>query len=54
VRRELEATDAVRGNADAVREFVFAAAQRLQLYLTRDTGTDAFQIAEHPDVFGQV
>ena len=30
VRRELEATDAVLGDPDAVREFVLASAQRLR------------------------
>jgi hypothetical protein len=36
VQRELEATDAVLGDPDAVRDFVLAAAQRIDLHVTRD------------------
>ncbi len=36
VRRELEATDAVLGDPDAVRSFVLGAAQRLGLHMTED------------------
>ncbi len=43
VRQELEATDAVLGDPDAVREFVLAAAQRLGLGIARDN--------KRPDVF---
>jgi superfamily II DNA or RNA helicase len=45
VRRELEATDKVLGDADAVREFVLAAAQRLGLNIARDKRTDGFRVA---------
>ncbi|MGQ9741723.1 helicase-related protein [Chloroflexus sp.] len=37
VQRELEATDAVLGDPDAVRAFVLAAAQRLGLHIARDS-----------------
>jgi superfamily II DNA or RNA helicase len=49
VRRELEATDAVLGDAEAVREFVLAAAQRLSLNITRDKQTDVFRVSVGPE-----
>lgn len=45
VRQELEATDAVLGDPDAVREFVLAAAQRLGLSIARDARPDVFRVA---------
>ena len=42
VHQELEATDALLGDPDAVRAFVFDAAQRLTISVTVD---------KHPDVF---
>ncbi len=58
VRRELEAADQVLGDPDAVREFVLAAAQRLQLPVRQDTRrkdvwhilTDKEATAHLPDV----
>ena len=49
VRRELEATDAVLGDADAVREFVLAAAQRVGLPIVRDRRGDVFRVAVGAD-----
>lgn len=43
VKKELEATDAVLGDPDAVRNFVLAAAQRIGLHIRRDK--------RHSDVF---
>lgn len=45
VRRELEATDAVMGDPEAVRDFVLNAAQRLGLDITRDKRKDVFRVA---------
>lgn len=45
VRRELEATDAVLGDPEAVRDFVLNAAQRLGLAITRDKRKDVFRVA---------
>jgi len=45
VSRELEATDAVLGDPDAVREFVQSVAQRLGLGITRERRGDVFRIA---------
>jgi hypothetical protein len=45
VRRELEATDAVLGDPDAVREFVLAAAQRVGLHIVRDKRRDVFRVS---------
>ena len=49
VRQELEATDAVLGDPDAVREFVLSAAQRLGLSITRNKQPDVFRVAVGPD-----
>lgn len=49
VRQELEATDAVLGDPDAVREFVLAAAQRLGLSIARDKRPDVFRVAVGPE-----
>ena len=46
VRQELEATDAVLGDPDAVREFVLSAAQRVGLRIIADRKqTDVFRVA---------
>jgi hypothetical protein len=46
VRRELEATDAVLGDPDAVRDFVLTAAQRLNLHIEPDRKRqDVFRVA---------
>ncbi|MCL6502448.1 MAG: DEAD/DEAH box helicase, partial [Pirellulales bacterium] len=50
VRQELEATDAVLGDPDAVRQFVLNAAQRLNLSITRDRRPDVFRVAVGPQV----
>jgi hypothetical protein len=44
VRRELEATDAVLGDPEAVRNFVIEAAQRLGLALHRDKREGVFRV----------
>lgn len=49
VRRELEATDAVLGDPEAVRDFVLNAAQRLGLNITRDKRKDVFRVAVGAD-----
>ena len=49
MKRELEATDAVLGDPEAVREFVLNAAQRIGLKITRDKRADAFRVAVKPD-----
>jgi len=49
VKRELEATDAVLGDPDAVREFVFNAAQRIGLRIIRDKVTNVFRVSVKPD-----
>jgi hypothetical protein len=43
VRRELEATDSVLGDPDAVREFVLSAAQRINLAVTPHKRRDVFR-----------
>jgi len=46
VRKELEATDAVLGDPNAVREFVLAAAQRIGLQIAKDgKRRDVFRVA---------
>jgi hypothetical protein len=49
VKRELEATDAVLGDPEAVREFVLNAAQRIGLKITRDKRANAFRVAVKAD-----
>jgi hypothetical protein len=49
VRAELEATDSVLGDPDAVRQFVVDAAQRLNLLIARDATPDVFRIAVGTD-----
>jgi len=49
VRQELEATDAVLGDPDAVRLFVLSAAQRLGVQLTPDRRTNIFRIIVSPE-----
>jgi superfamily II DNA or RNA helicase len=48
VARELEATDAVLGDPEAVRSFVLEAAQRLGMTLQRDKHTDSYTIPIAP------
>ncbi|MCR4415818.1 MAG: DEAD/DEAH box helicase, partial [Thermoguttaceae bacterium] len=50
VRQELEVTDAVLGDPDAVREFVLTAAQRLNLSITPDKRPNVFRVAVGPNV----
>ena len=45
VHQELEATDALLGDPDAVRAFVFDAAQRLAISVTVDKHPDVFRVA---------
>jgi superfamily II DNA or RNA helicase len=49
VRKELEATDAVLGDPDAVRAFVLNAAQRLGLGISRDKHSDVYRVAISPE-----
>ena len=49
VRRELEATDAVLGDPDAVRLFVLNAAQRLSLQIAPDRRPNVFRVSVAPD-----
>jgi hypothetical protein len=49
VRRELEATDAVLGDPEAVRSFVLNATQRIGLAITPDRRADVFRIAVSPE-----
>jgi len=49
VRRELEATDAVLGDPDAVRLFVLNAAQRLSLQIAPDRRPNVFRVAVTPE-----
>jgi hypothetical protein len=49
VREELEATDAVLGDPEAVREFVLAAGQRLGPNIQKDRHADVFRVAVGPD-----
>ncbi len=48
VRKELETTDSVLGDASAVREFVLAAAQRLNLYIAADKRAGVFRVSVAP------
>lgn len=48
VRQELEATDAVLGDPDAVRHFVLAAAGRLGLHIAQDKAREVFRVAVSP------
>ncbi len=48
VRRELEATDSVLGDPEAVRVFVQEAAQRLGLTLTREKNGQVFRLVTSP------
>ena len=50
VRQELEVTDAVLGDPDAVREFVLTAAQRLGLSIAPDKRPNVFRVAVSPNV----
>jgi superfamily II DNA or RNA helicase len=50
VRQELEVTDAVLGDPDAVREFVLTAAQRLNLNIARDKRPNVFRVTVGPNV----
>lgn len=55
VKRELEATDQVLGDPDAVREFVLAAAQRIGLRVERSQRQkDVFRIAVSPQATATV
>jgi hypothetical protein len=45
VKRELEATDSVLGDTEAVREFVLNAAQRIGLRITAEKANDVFRVA---------
>lgn len=45
VRQELEATDEILGDPNAVREFVLAAAQRIGLGIKPDKRSDVFRVA---------
>ena len=49
VRQELEATDAVLGDPDAVRLFVLSAAQRLGVQITPDRRTNVFRVIVSPE-----
>jgi hypothetical protein len=50
VRQELEVTDAVLGDPDAVREFVLTAAQRLGMSIAADKRPNVFRVAVGPNV----
>ncbi len=55
VKRELEATDAVLGDPDAVRHFVLAAAQRIGLRTERSTRQkDVYRVAVSPQATATV
>lgn len=50
VKRELEATDAVLGDPDAVKEFVLTVAQRIGIQIIRDRrNLDVFRVAVSPE-----
>ncbi|OGG43369.1 MAG: helicase [Candidatus Handelsmanbacteria bacterium RIFCSPLOWO2_12_FULL_64_10] len=49
VRQELEVTDAVLGDPDAVREFVLSAAQRLGLSIARHRRPNVYRVAVGPE-----
>lgn len=48
VKSEVEATDAVLGDPDAVREFVLTAAQRLGIDIAKDRAANVFRVAVTP------
>ena len=50
VRQELEATDAVLGDPDAVRLFVLNAAQRIGITITPDRRTNVFRVTVSPEL----
>jgi superfamily II DNA or RNA helicase len=55
VRNELESTDAVLGDPDAVRDFVLTAAQRLNLHIEPDRKRqDVFRVALAPTAIANV
>ena len=55
VKRELEATDAVLGNPDAVRQFVLAAAQRIGLRIERSARQkEVYRVAVSPQATATV
>lgn len=54
VQRELEATDAVRGDPTAVREFVLVASQRVGLSVTKDSRPGVFRVAVSPECLATV
>ena len=49
VRQELEATDAVLGDPDAVRLFVLSAAQRISLTISKDARQNTFRVNVSPE-----
>lgn len=49
VRREIEATDAILGDPDAVRLFVLNSAQRLGIQITPDRRTNIFRVTVSPE-----
>jgi hypothetical protein len=49
VREELEATDQVLGDPDAVRNFVLGAAQRIGLRIAKERHDDVFRVAVGPE-----
>jgi superfamily II DNA or RNA helicase len=49
VREELEATDNVLGDPDAVRDFVLSAAQRIGLGIVKERRGDVFRVAVSPE-----
>lgn len=54
VRKELEATDAVLGDPDAVREFVLSAAQRLGLNIVPDKRSHVFRVPVGPEAIASL
>ncbi|MCL4207493.1 MAG: DEAD/DEAH box helicase [Pirellulaceae bacterium] len=54
VRQDLEATDTVLGDPDAVREFVLAAAQRLGLSIVADKRSRVYRVAIGPEALATV
>ena len=54
VRADLEATDAVLGDPDAVRNFVIEATQRLGLVLSRDRREGVYRLAVSPETTATV
>jgi superfamily II DNA/RNA helicase len=49
VREELESTDNVLGDPDAVRDFVLSAAQRIGLGIAKERRNDVFRVAIGPE-----